>query len=330
MSNTTIYDVIGIGNAIVDVLAFCEDTFLEEHDLPKGAMMLIDEERAEYLYQFMAQAAECSGGSAANTLAGLAMLGATPAFVGKVKQDQLGEIFTHDLRSIGVQFNTTPALSGKATARSFIFVTPDGQRTMNTFLGACADVTPEDVNDAVIAKAKLLYVEGYLWDAPHAKEAILKAIHGARAKERKVAISLSDVFCVDRHRPEFLDLIQNHVDVVFGNENEIKSLMQTADFDSALKAATGLCPLMVLTRSEKGCYVVEPDAHTFVASQKVEEVMDTTGAGDLFASGFLYGYVNGWDHQRSARLGHRCAAHIIQQIGARPMKPLSEMLSGLK
>ncbi len=329
MSNTTLYDVIGIGNAIVDVLSFCDDHFLEEHALAKGAMTLIDEQRAEYLYEFMGQAAECSGGSVANTMAGLASLGATPAFIGKVKKDQLGEIFTHDLRSIGVAFNTTPSLEGKATARSLIFVTPDAQRTMNTFIGACADVGPDDVNDALISKAKVLYIEGYLWDSPNAKEAIMKAIRGAKAKNRKVAMSLSDVFCVDRHRADFMDLVTNHLDSVFANENEIKALFKTKDFDEALSKSIGLCPLMVLTRSEKGCYVVQKDAHTFVASQKVSDVMDTTGAGDLFASGFLYGYVNGWDYQKSARLGHRCAAHIIQQIGARPMKPLSEFIEGL-
>jgi sugar/nucleoside kinase (ribokinase family) len=325
----TIYDVCGIGNAIVDVLSFTEDAFLKEHSLAKGGMMLIDEARAEELYGFMESAAECSGGSVANSVAAIASLGGTPAFIGKVKSDQLGEIFRHDMRGVGVHFDTNPATSGAATARCLIFVTPDAQRTMNTYLGACTDVRVEDVNDALIAKSQVLYIEGYLWDQPHAKEAIRKAVDAAKKKGRKVALTLSDTFCVERHRADFFELIRRSVDILFANENEIKSLFEEETYETASWQAKGLCPIVVVTRGEKGAVVLLKDATIQVDAETIAEVMDTTGAGDLFAAGFLYGYTQGRGLMGCARLGNACAAHIIQQLGARSMKPLREVVEGI-
>lgn len=326
---TTIYDVCGIGNAIVDVLSFTEDAFLNEHNLAKGGMMLIDEARAEELYTYMESAAECSGGSVANTVAAIASLGGMPSFIGKVKQDQLGEIFKHDLRAIGVHFDTPPATSGAATARCLIFVTPDAQRTMNTYLGACSDVRVEDIHEGMIAHSQMLYIEGYLWDQPHAKEAIRKAVAAAKARNRKVALTLSDTFCIERHRDDFMALITGGVDILFANENEIKSLFETDDFATAKGKAKGLCSIVAITRSEKGAVVVLPDAEMEVEAAAVKEVVDTTGAGDLFAAGFLFGYTQGRGLMACARLGNACAAHIIQQLGARSMKPLKEVVKGI-
>lgn len=323
---STIYDVCGIGNAIVDVLSYSEDAFLEEHGLIKGGMMLVDEDRAEYLYGFMDNAAECSGGSAANTMAGIASLGGMPCFIGKVKNDGLGEIFRHDLRAVGVHFDTPAATAGKATARCLIFVTPDAQRTMNTYIGACSDVNLGDINDAMIAHSKVVYIEGYLWDQPGAKEAIRKALEAARARGRKTALTLSDSFCVERHREEFWELITGGLDILFANEKEITSLFQTEDFDEAKKRIKGKCPIAVLTRSEKGAVIVLPDGEVTVAAEPIKEVVDTTGAGDLFAAGFLFGYTQGKDLYACAQLGNKCAGHIIQQLGARSTKPLKDVV----
>ena len=325
---STIYDVCGIGNAIVDVLSFTDDAFLKEHELAKGGMMLIDEARAEHLYGFMDSSAECSGGSVANTVAAIASLGGMPAFIGKVKQDQLGDIFKHDMRAIGVHFDTPPSLSGAATARCLIFVTPDAQRTMNTYLGACSDVRVEDIHEGIIAHSQLLYIEGYLWDQPHAKEAIRKAVAAAKIKQRKVALTLSDTFCIERHRNDFMDLIKS-VDILFANENEIKSLFETNDFEAAKAKAKGLCPIVAITRSEKGAVLVLPDAEMEVEAHPIKEVVDTTGAGDLFAAGFLFGYTQGRGLMGSARLGNACAGHIIQQLGARSVKPLKDIVKGI-
>lgn len=327
MTESKHYDVVGIGNAIVDVLASAEDIFLAEQGLHKASMALIDEERAEGLYQMMGPGTECSGGSAANTLAGLASLGGSAAFIGKVRDDQLGTIFRHDMRAVGVDFDTPAATSGPATARCLIFVTPDAQRTMNTFLGACTQVSQEDIDEQLIARAQVTYIEGYLWDAPAAKSAIRKALAAARASGRKLAFSLSDVFCVDRHRDEFLDLVQNHLDIVFANENELKSLYQTEDFAKAAKKIQGTCDVAVITRSEKGCVVVTREAIENVPGEKVAELVDTTGAGDLFASGFLYGFTRGWDLVACAKLGNRCAAEIIQQMGARSAESLGKLVA---
>ena len=284
-------DVLGIGNAIVDVLAPAQDDALVKAGLHKGAMQLVDEARATQLYAAMGPTTVVSGGSAANTMAGIASLGASAAFVGKVKDDEAGREFAHDIRKAGVGFDTPFASDGAATARCLIFVTPDGQRTMNTFLGACQALGPEDIDDKLTASAKVLYMEGYLWDPPGAKAAFLKAAKVSRAHDRKVARSLSDAFCVDRYRDEFLGLIRDGVvDILFANESELHALYQTADFDTALKALQGEKKLLgVVTRSEQGVVVAEGSSVIAAPAFPVDEVVDTTGAGDLFAAGFLAG-----------------------------------------
>ncbi|HKS84969.1 MAG TPA: adenosine kinase [Pseudolabrys sp.] len=315
----TRYDVLGIGNAIVDVIARAEDDFLVAQGMHKGAMALIDEPRAEAIYGAMGPAVESSGGSAANTIVGVASFGARAAFVGKVKDDELGRSFAHDIRAAGVAFETKPAKDGPSTARCYIMVTPDGERTMNTFLGAAQDLRPGDIDEGQIASAALTYLEGYLWDPPQAKEAFVKAAGIAHKAGRQVALTLSDAFCVDRYRGEFLDLIRKKtVDIVFANERELHSLYETADFDTAVAALRGDAKLAVVTRSEKGCVVVSNDAVMSVAAEPVDRVTDVTGAGDLFAAGFLVGLARGRDHRTAARLGALAAAEVIQHVGARP------------
>jgi sugar/nucleoside kinase (ribokinase family) len=313
------YDVLGIGNAIVDVIARAEDDFLVAQGMHKGTMALIDEARAEQIYEAMGPAVESSGGSAANTIVGVASFGARAAFVGKVNDDELGRTFAHDIRSAGVAYDTPPASEGPSTARCYIMVTPDGERTMNTYLCAAQDLHPNDIDEGQVASAAVTYLEGYLWDPPHAKEAFVKAAGIAHKAGRHVALTLSDAFCVDRYRAEFLDLIRKGiVDIVFANERELHSLYETADFDSAVKVLRGEAKLAVVTRSEKGCVVVSAKAVEAVAAEPVEQVADVTGAGDLFAAGFLVGLARGKDHRTAARLGGLAAAEVIQHIGARP------------
>ena len=313
------YDVLGIGNAIVDVIARAEDDFLVAQGMHKGAMALIDEARAAAIYEAMGPAVESSGGSAANTIVGVASFGARAAFVGKVKDDELGRTFAHDIRAARVAFDTPPASDGPSTARCYIMVTPDGERTMNTFLGAAQDLHPNDIDEAQIAAAAVTYLEGYLWDPPHAKEAFVKAAAIAHKAGRQVALTLSDAFCVDRYRAEFLDLIRKGtVDIVFANERELHSLYETADFESAVKTLRGEAKLAAVTRSEKGCVLVSKEAVIAVPAEPVEQVADVTGAGDLFAAGFLVGLARGKDHTTAARLGALAAAEVIQHIGARP------------
>lgn len=313
------YDVLAIGNAIVDVFARAEEDFLVAHELTKGAMMLIDENRAETLYAAMGPAKIVSGGSAANTIAGLASFGGKGAFIGKVKQDELGKLYRHDLTSLGVAFDTAFAAEGPATARSFIFVTPDGERTMNTYLGACQGLSVADVDKAAVQNADIIYLEGYLWDPPAAKEAFRKASEFTHAAGGRVAITLSDSFCVDRYRDEFLGLIRNRlVDIVFANEHELKSLYQTADFDTALAALRAENIVAAVTRSEKGALAVMPDGIVAEPVFPVERVVDATGAGDLFAAGFLFGLTSGREVRDSLRLGALAAAEVISHIGARP------------
>jgi sugar/nucleoside kinase (ribokinase family) len=313
------YDVLGIGNAIVDVIARAEDDFLVAQGMNKGSMTLIDEARAQAIYAAMGPAMESSGGSAANTIVGVASFGARAAFVGKVKDDELGQAFAHDIRAAGVAFETPPASDGPSTARSYIMVTPDGERTMNTYLGAAQDLHPNDIDEAQVASAAVTYLEGYLWDPPHAKDAFVKAAGIAHKAGRHVALTLSDSFCVDRYRGEFLDLIRKGlVDIVFANERELHSLYETADFDTAVKVLRGEARLAVVTRSEKGCVVVSREAVEAVPAEPVGKVVDVTGAGDLFAAGFLVGLARGRDHRTSARLGGLAAAEVIQHIGARP------------
>jgi len=320
------YDVIGIGNAIVDVIARAEDDFLVAHGMHKGAMALIDQARAEKIYQAMGPAVESSGGSAANTIVGVASFGGHAAFIGKVKDDDLGRAFAHDIRAARVAFETKPAGEGPSTARCYIMVTPDGERTMNTFLGAAQDLKPADIDEAKVASAALIYLEGYLWDPPQAKEAFVKAAAVAHKAGRRVALTLSDAFCVDRYRAEFLDLIRKGtVDVVFANEHELHSLYETADFDTAVKALRHDAKLAVITRSEKGCVVVTRKTVEAVQAMPIDRVVDVTGAGDLFAAGFLIGLARGKDHRTAARLGALAAAEVIQHIGARPAVSLKAL-----
>jgi sugar/nucleoside kinase (ribokinase family) len=314
----TDHDVLCIGNAIVDVIARVSDDFVARHGLVKGSMTLIDESRAEQLYADMGQAIEVSGGSAANTAAGLASLGSRAAYFGKVKDDQLGAIFRHDMRAQGVSFDTHPAQEGPATARSFILVTPDGERTMNTYLGACVNFTTTDVDRSAVEAAHVTYMEGYLWDRPEAKDAFKLASRMARAAGRKTALTLSDSFCVERHRDSFLDLIRTGIDIVFANEAEIKSLSQAAVFDDAVKMIAQLCPISVITRSEKGCVIVSAQGVHESPAHPVSRVVDVTGAGDLFAAGFLHGFTSGRPLHDCARLGSLAAAEVISHVGARP------------
>jgi sugar/nucleoside kinase (ribokinase family) len=320
------YDVVGIGNAIVDVIARADDGFLKEKKLAKGAMMLIDEAQADALYAAMGPGTESSGGSAANTMAGIASLGGKGAFFGKVKSDQLGKVFAHDIRAIGVSFESKAATHGPSTARCLIFVTPDAQRTMNTYLGACVNLGPEDVDEAVVKNARVTYLEGYLWDPPHAKEAFVKAAKVAHAAGRKVSLSLSDAFCVDRHRASFRDLVAGHVDILFANENEIKSLYEVESFDAALQAVRGSCEIACLTRSEKGSLIVAGEEVHVIDAERVGAVVDTTGAGDLYASGFLYGWTHGYGLARAGRNATIAAAEAISHVGARPQTSLKALV----
>jgi sugar/nucleoside kinase (ribokinase family) len=311
-------DVLCIGNAIVDVIARVDDGFVQRHGLVKGSMNLIDEARAEMLYGDMGQAVEISGGSAGNTAAGIASYGGKAAYSGKVKADQLGAIFRHDMQSQGVTFETAAATDGPSTARSFILVTPDGERTMNTYLGACVNLTVRDIDAKTVEAAKVTYMEGYLWDRPEAKEAFKLAANLSRAAGRETSITLSDSFCVERHRDSFLELIRSDIDIVFANESEIKSLYRTQNFDGALQAIAKDCPIAVLTRSAAGCVVVKGNYIHAAPAIPVNKVVDVTGAGDLFAAGFLFGYSNGKSLPEAAQLGALAAAEVISHVGARP------------
>jgi sugar/nucleoside kinase (ribokinase family) len=320
------YDVLGIGNAIVDVIARTEDDFLVRHGMNKGSMALIDEARAEAIYASMGPAMEISGGSGANTIAGVASFGARAAFFGKVKDDELGRAFAHDIRAAGVAFDTPPAAEGPSTARCYVLVTPDGERTMNTYLGAAQDLHPNDVDVDVVTAAAITYLEGYLWDPPQAKEAFRKAAGIAHGAGRKVALTLSDAFCVGRYRDEFLNLMRTGaVDLIFANESELKSLYETSDFDSAVTALRGDVKLAAVTRSEKGCVVVSRESNEVVKSAPIDKLVDATGAGDLFAAGFLVGLARDQDHRTAAQLGALAAAEVIQHLGARPEKSLKAL-----
>jgi adenosine kinase len=320
------FDVIGLGNAIVDIIARTDDDFLVRHGMAKGGMALIDEARAEAIYEAMGPAIEASGGSAANTIVGLAGFGASAAFIGRVKADSLGRAFAHDIRAAGVAFDTQAATDGPSTARCYVLVSPDGERTMNTYLGAAQNLSPDDVPAEAIAGAAITYLEGYLWDPKDAKDAFLKAAAIAHDAKREVALTLSDAFCVDRYRAEFLDLMRSGtVDLVFANESELHSLYQTADFDTALAAIRQDVKKAVVTRSEKGAVVATAAGIVAAPAFPVEVLVDTTGAGDLFAAGYLFGHAKGRDDATCARLGALAAAHIIQQIGARPQTSLKAL-----
>src|SRR5882757_7090652 len=320
------YDVLGTGNAIFDVLVQTDESFLAAHGMTKGGMALIDEARALSIYRDMGPAVEISGGSAANTIVGVANLGARAAYVGKVRDDQIGRLYTHDIRAAGVAFETRPALDGPATGCSYILVTPDGERTMNTYLGAAQELMPADIDAAQIAASGIIYLEGYLWDPKSAKEAFVKASTIAHEAGRQVALTLSDSFCVGRYRDEFLDLMRKGtVDLVFANEAELQSLYQTSDFDTALKQLRNDTKLGVVTRSEKGCVVASKDGIVAVPAFPIDKMVDTTGAGDLFAAGFLFGLVRGAGHENAGKLGALAAAEVIQHIGARPQTSLKAL-----
>jgi adenosine kinase len=326
------YDVLGIGNAIFDVLVRTDEGFLRRHGMTKGGMALIDEARAQAIYRDMGKDSgtpvEMSGGSAANTIVGIASLGARTAFIGKVKDDQIGRLYSHDIKAANVAFATPPAAGGPATGCSYILVTPDGERTMNTYLGAAQELTPGDIDPAEVAASAIIYLEGYLWDPKNAKDAFLKASGIAHDAGRQVALTLSDAFCVDRYRGEFLDLMRGGaIDLIFANEGELHSLYQTSDFDTALAQLRNDVKLGVVTRSEKGCVVAAKNGVTAVPAFPIEKLVDTTGAGDLFAAGFLFGLVRGAGFENAGRLGALAAAEVIQHIGARPLVSLKQLAS---
>ncbi len=329
--SATAYDVLGIGNAIVDILAHADDGFLASEGLDKGAMALVAAERAAALYAKVGPAVECSGGSAANTIAGLASLGGRGAFIGKIADDQLGSVFRHDIRALGVHFETPPVMDGAPTATSLVLVSPDAERTMQTYLGACVELGPDDIDEDTVAAAQVTYLEGYLWDPPAAKQAFLKAAEIAHSKGRKVSLSLSDPFCVERHRADFLDLVSGHVDILFANEEEIIALYQADEFDAALQAVRGHCDIVALTRGAKGSVVLANDGNGgdevhVVDVDPVARLVDTTGAGDAYAAGFLYGLAQGDDLARCAHIGNVAASEVIQHMGARPDRPLKELI----
>lgn len=324
--NGATFDILGIGNAIVDVIAHADDRFLTDRGITKGGMTLIDADGATSLYGDMAPGIEMSGGSAANTIAGAASLGARAAYIGKVRNDQLGEVFAHDIRAIGVHYDTPLAETGPPTARCLILVSPDAQRSMNTFLGASQELGPDDVDAALVAAATITYLEGYLWDPVHAKAAFRKAMDIAHGAGRQVAMTLSDSFCVDRYRQEFRELVDHQIDILFANEDEIKSLYEVDDFDDALQAVRGKCDVVALTRSEKGSVILTGDEVHVIDAAPVAKVVDTTGAGDLFAAGFLYGITSGLGPAESAGIGGRAAAEVISHMGARPEIDLKTLL----
>lgn len=324
MTSATRNHVVAIGNAIVDIIGRCDDAFLAKHGATKGSMRLVDTATVQTLYSSMGPAIEISGGSAANTVVGVASFGGRTGFIGKVADDELGRIFGHDIRSAGVAFASNPVKNGAPTSRSLILVTPDGERTMNTFLGISTELDHGEVDPAVVSNADIVYLEGYLFDRPEAKAAFRQTLAIAKKSSGRVALTLSDAFCVDRHRDEFLELIRSGIDIVFANESEITSLYQTSDFEAAASRAAAEMPLAVLTRSAKGSVLIDRGRRVAVPVDPVAKVVDTTGAGDLYAAGVLYGLATGRDLETCGRLGSLAAAEIISHIGARPEINLGE------
>lgn len=330
MSEPTL-GVVAVGNALVDVLAHATDEFIEEQNkkygMERGAMTLIEETRAVELYTQMGAGIETSGGSAANTMAGFASFGGKGGFIGKISEDELGKIFKHDINALGIQFNTQPLIIGPPTGRCLILVTPDAQRTMNTYLGASVELKPDDVDSELIASAQVTYLEGYLYDKEQAKRAFVTAAEYAHDAGHRVALTLSDPFCVDRHRHDFLGLVESHVDILFANEEEIKSLYMQQDFENAKSAVQGMCEIAVLTRSEKGAVVLSEGQEIQIEAEPVENVVDTTGAGDQFAAGFLYGFTEGMDLKKCGRLGAVAAAEVISHMGPRPETSFANLIA---
>ena len=321
------YDVVGIGNAIVDVLVQANDDLIDNFELTKGTMALVDEAQAERLYASVGPGLETSGGSAANTLAGVAQLGGRAGFIGRVRNDQLGGIFTHDIRSVGARFDTPAATEGPSTARCLILVTPDAQRTMCTYLGASVGLDPADLDLDMVAQAKVLYLEGYLWDSDEAKAAFITAAEVARAHGGEVALSLSDAFCVERHRESFQELVDGHVDILFANEMEITALYKANSFEEAADQVRGRCKLAALTRSEQGSVVLNGTSTHSVAPFQLGPLLDTTGAGDLYAAGFLHAYTQGQAVEACGRLGSLCAGQVVTQLGPRPQGSLKQLVA---
>ena len=319
------FDILGIGNAIVDVVAPTDDSFLSRHDMHKGTMALVDAATAERLYAAMPPGQESSGGSAANTCAVAAALGARVAYLGKIAEDQLGTVFTHDIRAVGVHFPSTPLRGGAPTARCLILVTPDGQRTMNTFLGACVTLDATDVDPGLVADTAVTYLEGYLFDPPAAQAAFRAAATAAHAAGRKVALSLSDPFCVNRHRAAFRDLVAGHVDILFANEAEVTALYEANDFATAAELARADVGLAALTRSEAGSLILRGTETVQVAAEPTT-VVDTTGAGDAYAAGFLAGLTTGRDLAACGRIASIAAAEVISHYGARPQSDLRALV----
>ena len=322
-------DVVGVGNALVDVLSHAGDEFLRRQGLVKGTMQLVDESRARDLYAAMGSGIEVSGGSAANTIVGVAGFGGRAHYVGKVRDDQLGEVFSHDLRSVGVGYTTPVATDGPSTGRCLIVVTPDAQRTMSTYLGASSRLGPADVDKRLIERAQIVYLEGYLFDPPEAQEAFRVAADVAHAAGRKVALTLSDPFCVDRHRQAFQDLVERHVDILFANEAEICALYEVGDFDAAVARVRGQCEVAALTRSERGSVIIAGERTHVIEAERVSKVVDTTGAGDLYAAGFMVGLSRGRPLPTCGRLGSLAAAEVISHVGARPMRALAELAGSI-
>lgn len=321
------YDVVGIGNAILDIIAEAEDNFLIEQSMVKGTMQLIDDKRAAELYEEMGQTKEVSGGSAANTLAGMAQLGSRTAFIGKVRDDQLGRIYRHDLCAVGVHFDTPPTTEGAPTGCSYILVTPDAERTMNTYLGAGSEIYEEDVTEELIGNAKIVYGEGYQWSTPKNKDALRKAFVMARENDAKVAFTLSDVFCVEHHRTDFQILLAEHFDVLFANEQEVEALYPDLSFEDIMDKIQGVADVVAVTRGAEGSIILTPEERIEVKAAPVGNLVDTTGAGDLYAAGFLHGYCVGRPLVECGRLGSACAAEIIQQLGARSMHSLKDKVA---
>ncbi|MEO1304853.1 MAG: adenosine kinase [Pseudomonadota bacterium] len=319
------FDVVGLGNAIVDVISRQDDAFLSEWGINKDAMNLIEEDRADALTDASVNALETSGGSGANTIAGIASLGGQAAYIGKVADDRLGKVFKDDMATIGVPFDTSPLTDGPATARSIIFVTPDGKRSMNTFLGASVEFSPADVDKATVESSGILYLEGYLFDKDAAKAAFVHAAEIAHAAGRKVSLTLSDSFCVDRHRESFRQLIRTQVDILFANEEELLSLYETRDFDAAIEMLRADTGLAAITRSEKGSVVIGDGDPIAVPAEPVQDVVDTTGAGDQYAAGFLFGVARGLPLATCAKLGHIAAAEVISHYGPRPETSLATL-----
>jgi sugar/nucleoside kinase (ribokinase family) len=323
-------DIVAIGNAIVDVISREEDEFLARHALTKGGMQLVDTDTAELLYSDMSAGMEISGGSAANTLAGMAAIGCKCGFIGQVFDDQLGRVFAHDVRALGIRYDTAMATDGPPTARCLIMVTPDAQRTMNTFLGASQFLPPASIDPELIRSARILYLEGYLWDPEQPRAAMREAIATARDAGREIAFTLSDTFVIERHRDSFLALIEEGlIDILFSNETEILSLTQKDDVENAIASVTGKVATLIVTRSEKGAIAIQGGTRHEVGAAPVERVLDTTGAGDLFAAGFLAGYVKGKEPAQCLEMGAIAAAEVISHYGARPEADLKELVKGL-